>query len=88
MKFNIYTNAKSTGTFIRVEYGGHHIDYVRSSQTEFEAEVLCDAIRAAMCDRIESIRRSAYEAGWSDAKKKAKKKSNFSNCLNLNHVGY
>lgn len=88
MKFNVYKNASATGTFIRITTGDNHIDYARSSQTEFEAEVLRDAIQSAMCDRIEKIRRDAYEAGWSDARKKAKKKKNFSNCLNLDHVGY
>lgn len=88
MKFNVYKNASATGTFIRIMSGDNHIDYVRSSQTEFEADVLCDAIRSAMGERIEKIRRDAYRAGWSDAKKKAKKKTTFSDCLNLDHVGY
>lgn len=88
MKFNIYKNRNATGTFIRIEYGGNHIDYVRSSATEFEAEVLCDAIRRAMDERIESIRRRAYEDGWKDAKTKQKKKTHFNTCINFDHVGY
>lgn len=56
----------------------------------FSANAVRDRIEDAMRDRVKEIRAKAYEAGWSDAKAKRTKKTQFAGCINSDpkYVGY
>lgn len=45
-------------------------------------EMLVDYLTRCLAERIEEDRRDLYEEGWEDAKKRKKKKTQFSSCIN------
>ena len=87
MKFHIQRDKKVL--WIRIEnHENATLDFRRELSTEFEAQVVVRAITRAMADRIEAINKTAYERGWSDAKKRKPKLTYFSSCVNSREVGY
>ena len=88
MKFYNGRNGK-TG-FIGIRQFNHHevIWYSHTFESDAVAGIVSNAIEVGMEKRIEQIRHDAYEAGWSDAKKRRKKRSTFHDCINTDEVGF
>ena len=67
---------------------GWNIDLHYVRDCEMDAILLKNQIQHDLNKKIESIRRSAYELGWKDAKsKKVKKRDWFNSNINSDYVG-
>lgn len=69
---------------IQIEYGGEWIVfYSNDLPNKAFAKLVMAELDRLIDTRIRSIRRSAYELGWKDAKAKRRKRTNWiSGCIN------
>lgn len=88
MKFFVLTGADGTGVFIRCREGEEYVDFYLEQRNKIVATAVRAHLDREFNSRIESIRRKAYEAGWADAKKKARKRTKFYDCVNVEKVGF
>lgn len=59
------------------------------TSNNWSAKLLAANIEKSIENRIEEIRRKAYQDGYKDAKSKAKKKNNFSGSISdCDYIGY
>lgn len=71
------------GVGIKLQLGESELKFWSEGQIHpIAATALEFAIDREIARRMEEIRRHAYNAGWSDAKKKNQKKTEFYSCLN------
>ena len=74
--------------FLYVEVRGEKLWFRHDFESKAVADMVDDQITAEIDKRIQQIRRDAYNAGWSDKAKRAKKKTNFNGCVNGDYVGH
>lgn len=90
MKYHCTISPNGAHIRLKLEEGHGHIMSFDSvpDLPPFALEIVAQEIRDEMRKRMEKIRRDAYNLGWSDAKKKLRKRNAFAGCINSDFVGF
>lgn len=70
---------------LTIEFDTHRgwvVNFSRTSEHEIDAILLKEHIEEVFSNRIEAIRRDAYEKGWKDKSSQKTKRTWFNRCIN------